>query len=112
MSDHRFTAGFIQLSRAWYAEANLRPAEFYDEVSVGFHDLEGGGGLGEITIEFYKEYGAKIEFFSDSLFLLDEEKFAAFFTEMGKQQPTKPWHVVRILKELGFEDITPEKRGE
>jgi len=52
MQDHsECKRQFIQLSKAWYADANLRNSKFDDKISIGFYHPE-GGTTGEFEIEF------------------------------------------------------------
>ena len=100
---------FTQLSRAWYAEANLRH-DLLDEIMIGFYH-PGGGTTGEFAIR-WEELGGestpRLEAFDDSWSALWEfrdllEKLA----EVDDQDIT-PVQLCDILISLGIEDNTKE----
>ena len=113
--------GFIQLSRAWYAEANLNGRDFVDEVSIGDYaaDEEGVGDRGEFCIRWRdlqpgrKPPSPQLCMFDEAWGWLTDPAFIAFvdwLTEQRGESPT-PEVVCEKLRELGFRDETPEQQG-
>ena len=102
---------FIQLSRAWYAEANLRDVDYLDKITVGFYHPDGGTS-GEFEISFEKLGGKivpKLIAFDDSWGAL--LGFADLVEEMAEidNQNVSAEKFCEILEKLDIEDNTPEK---
>lgn len=53
------TRGFTQLSKAWYADANLKNSKYTDEVTAGFYHKD-GGTTGEFTIRWQELCGKSV----------------------------------------------------
>lgn len=109
IEDPKFSRSFYQLSRAWYAEANLRHVDFYDDIHISLSH-EDGGADGEVCIEFYEDRVAKFRIFDDSFHLFRD--FSDFFEALADEAAATPEHVVEILTRLGYRDATPEARYE
>ena len=101
---------FIQLSRAWYAGANLRGGEVIDEITMGFYHKD-GGTTGEFTIRWIELSGSETPMlccFDGSWHAMWQfrdvlEKMA----EIDGTNPT-PNEICRILVSCGVADNTPE----
>lgn len=112
MKDHsECKRQFTQLSRAWYADANLRGSEVKDEITIGYYHL-GGGTTGEFCIrwiELSKRPTPMLNAFEDSWSALWNfrdvlEKLA----DLDSENPT-PEEICKVLVSCDVEDRTPEK---
>ena len=114
MKDHReCVRGFTQLSKAWYADANLRGDEVKDELMIGFYHPQ-GGTTGEFGIRWEwlsGKYTPKLTSYDDSWSALFEfrdvlEKLAEIDGE-----DREPDEVVAILEACGIKNMTQTVRG-
>ena len=112
MKDHEgCIRGFILLSEAWYAHANLRGSDVIDEVSFGHYALE-GGTTGEMSVRWSELGGKKVpklECFDDGWHSLST--FTDLIAEMGNidNENITPKDFCSLLTRLGFADMTPRK---
>ena len=112
MQDHsECKRQFIQLSRAWYAEANLRDVDYSDKITIGFYHPE-GGTTGEFEISFSELGGRtvpKLIAFDDSWSALFN--FGDLIEKMADidDRCISPEKFCELLKSLGIEDNTPEE---
>jgi hypothetical protein len=101
--------GFTQLSKAWYADANLKGANFKDSVTFGFY-YEEGGTSGEISVKWV-ELGGKITpkmtVYDDAWDALNECKDILPLLAEVDEQDISPEQFCEILLNCGFEDRTP-----
>lgn len=103
---------FTQLSRAWYAEANLRHANFKDEITFGFYSPDGGTS-GEMTVKWIPlsaKYIPELNIFSDAWSALSN--FHDLIDKLGEhddEDPT-PEEFCNYLLECGFIDSTETER--
>ena len=104
------TRSFIHLKHAWYADENLKGADFVDEISI---QVEKSGGLiCEFNLRWFnlgdgKPPAPRLEVFNDAWagFL---EHFADFLQELGKRHSdASPDDIIAILNNLEIEDATP-----
>lgn len=113
MKDHTgCKRGFTQLSKAWYADANLRGSDTIDEITMGFYHPE-GGTTGEFSIK-WKELAGKVpprlEAFDDGWSALN--KFRDVLDKMAEVDDDNitPNEMNKVLIDLGIEDMTPITR--
>lgn len=101
---------FIQLSRAWYADANLRGGEVIDEITMGFYHKD-GGTTGEFAIRWIELSGSKTPMlcsFDDSWDALWQFRdVLEVMATMDGTNPT-PEEICKMLVSVGVEDNTPE----
>jgi len=103
---------FVQLSRAWYAESNLRHSDAKDEVIFGFYSPEGGTS-GEMVVRWVKlsgEYVPKLTVYSDSYSALSNmHDLIDLLGQHDSEDPT-PEEFCNYLLQCGFIDATEETR--
>lgn len=112
MKDHtECKRKFINLSRAWYGDANLRGSEVLDEITIGFYHPD-GGTTGEFTIRWI-ELGGEI---TPMLCSYDDSWDALWqFRDVLKKMVAKdgenpsPTEMCELLESCGIEDATPTK---
>ena len=102
-----FPRSFIQLSRAWYAEANTRPP-LVDDITIHVDDM------GWFKIEWVVvtgEVGCRLQVWHDAWKALDKcQDLIWWLGAMDKEgKNPSPSEVVHALVEMGFIDRTPEK---
>jgi len=106
--------GFTHLSRAWYADANLKDADYVDEIVVGFYHPE-GGTTGEFAIK-WAELGGKIvlklSVYDDAWDALLNFKDLLELMAIADDQNITPDEFCILLRSLGIEDRTKETRDE
>lgn len=113
MNDTNVRRAFSQLSRAWYGEANLKNADFEDEIFFGLYSTD-GGTIGEISVRWVNlngELTPKITVFSDAWNVLAQ--FKDLIDLLGKhdnENPT-PKEFCKYLIGCGFVDITETERN-
>ena len=100
---------FIQLSKAWYADANLARTDIIDQVTIGYYHPE-GGTTGEFQVT-WKELGGKVV---PSLHAFDDGWSALFqFGDMLESMAdiddknVSPDEFCKLLVAIGIEDDTP-----
>jgi len=102
--------GFIQLSRAWYADACLKGI---DDITIGFYHPE-GGTTGEFSIKWEKLGGKvvpKLTAFDDAWdALLNFKDLLELMATVDSQNIT-PNEFCILLRSLGIEDRTKEIRN-
>jgi hypothetical protein len=107
--------GFTILSQSWYANANLRSANFVDDVIFGLYDndVKPGQTTGEMSIKWY-ELGGKIvprlECFDDAWKTLSEFTDVITMLAAKDNQNITPDKVAEILLSRGFIDRTVRER--
>jgi hypothetical protein len=99
---------YIQLSRAWYADANLRNAPYVDNIAF----MEDEPQI-ECQIYWY-DLGAlcpRLEVFDDQwqAFTVFADVFTDMATDLANQN-VSPSYFCEFLKAHGFEDVTPAER--
>ena len=112
---------YIHLSRAWYAESNLKGRDMVDEVMFGFYRPEGGTS-GEMGMRWMNlgekwEMGKKIihaapqlQCFNDAWHALYQfQDVLAALAELDDIDIT-PEQFCQLLDQCGFVDATPVKR--
>lgn len=104
--------GFVQLSRAWYGEANLtHKSEVKDEVTFGYYSPDGGTS-GEMSVRWIRLEGRfvpELKIFSDAWSALSNmHDLIDFLGEHDDEDPT-PEEFCEYLKQCGFIDKTEEK---
>lgn len=100
---------FIQLSKAWYADANLKPEfDLVDEICVDFSNSEEAEIVFKWTMLNDKPC-CKLEMFTDSwkAFKMVPELFQKLSNYPNDLSPSE---LVKVLEALGFENKTPTKR--
>ena len=113
MKKHEGTRrGFVQLSRAWYADSSLRRQEIIDEVMFGFYGENGGGGTtGEMSMT-WTELGGKIVpqlgVFDDAWHALGEFKDLIVLMAGVDDKNISPEKFCEMLLACGFKDNTKE----
>jgi hypothetical protein len=117
-SDEGCTRGFSHLSRAWYANANLktfpRKDDFVDEVNLGMYDETDGGTTGEMSMRWYKiredapPY-ARLEVFNDGWRVLASWPDVVARLGTLDDQDITPLEFCAVLVELGFKDRTQKE---
>ncbi|QRV11414.1 hypothetical protein JR311_19735 (plasmid) [Bacillus velezensis] len=98
--------GFYHLSESIYTEVNLKNEEHVDEVNFGLFDEEGGTD-GEMSLHWYQSGNrswAKLEVFDDSFKVLNQ--FIDVVQALKDREGIKPKEFTKLLKELGFVDLT------
>ncbi len=107
---------FIQLSRAWYSEANLKDADFIDEISIQAE--KSGGLICEFSLRWFdladdKAPAPRLEIFDDAWTGFFEH-FGDFLQMLGgyDQGNWTPDKISAKLVELGIEDATPSESQE
>lgn len=110
MKDHsECKRKFIQLSKAWYADANLRGSDIVDEIMVGFYH-PGGGTTGEFAIRWTVLGGSSTPMicsFEDSWSALWEFRdLLEKLSELDGDNPS-PDEIAELLSSLGIENDTP-----
>lgn len=113
---------FIQLSRAWYAEANLkdRSDSVVDDVLIGDYgsDQEGGNERGEFVIQWkdiHKDRrppAPQLCMFDEAWGWLTDPAFTPFVEWLAENsnEAVTPADVCEKLTTLGWRDATPEAR--
>jgi hypothetical protein len=104
--------GFVQLSRAYYGDANLRnKAEKKDEVTFGFYSPEGGTS-GEMTMEWINlsnKFIPRLRVYSDAWSALSNmHDLIDLLGEHDEEDPS-PEEFCKYLLQCGFKDMTEEK---
>jgi len=112
MEDHNeCERRFVQLSKAWYGDANLRRTDIIDEIMIGFYHPE-GGTTGEFAIRWYTIGGE-----STPMLSAYEDSWSALWqfgdlleklSELNGLNPS-PERIVNLLIELGIKNDTPIK---
>ena len=110
--------GFHHLSKAWYAEANLkgRSDGIVDEVTIGLYYKDDDGGTdGEFAVRWHNlRHGVIcpcLQVFDDSWEILRKEFDDVLVAMMAlDNESVTPDDFCRILQELGLEDLT--KKGD
>ena len=103
-----FKRGFTQLSRAWYADANLRGSDKVEEITIGFYHTE-GGTAGEFQIRWEplcKKVTPRLLAFDDgweALFLCSD--LLKFMASVDGED-ISPEDMRSALVALGIEDMT------
>lgn len=100
---------FIQLSRAWYADA-IRNTGIVDRITMGFYHKE-GGTTGEFEIQWIKLCGSekpKLSAFNDSWNAMWQ--FRDVLKAMAAMDGTDPTpdEICKMLISVGVEDNTPD----
>lgn len=103
---------FIQLSRTWYADANLKRSDFIDKITVGFYHMD-GSTTGEFEISWMMIAGKsvpKIEAFDDGWSALFN--FGDMLESMADvdNKNISPEEFCKLLTSLDIEDTTPTER--
>lgn len=112
MKDHtNCKRQFTQLSRAWYADANLPQGNKVEIITIGFYDPE-GGTTGEFEVSWQKVGGRltpKLTSFDDSWNALFN--FSDMLEAMADidSEDISPEDFCKLLLELGIEDATKEE---
>lgn len=114
MKDHsECERQFIQLSMAWYADANLPRGEKVEIITVGFYHPD-GGTTGEFQIS-WRELGGrvvpKLEAFDDSWNAL--YNFSDLIKKMSDvdDDNISPEEFCKMLIGLGIKDVTQTKEA-
>lgn len=104
--------GFVQLSRAWYGDANLtNKSEVKDRVTFGFYSIDGGTS-GEISVEWIDlndKFVPKIEIFSDAWSALSYMHNLIDLLGKHDNEDSTPEEFCKYLLQCGFKDRTPEE---
>ena len=103
--------GFMQLSKAWYADANLRGANYRDEVMFGFY-YEDGGTSGEMGVRWVdigseKHLTPILRVYDDAWDALNECKDVIEKMAEVDGDDISPEQFCDILLSCGFKDLTP-----
>ena len=112
MKDHsECKRQFIQLSKAWYADANLRNSEIIDEIMIGFYHPK-GGTTREFAIRWSDIAGSPTPMlcsFEDSWSALWEFRdLLEKLSELDGLNPS-PTEIIVLLEDLGIKNNTPIK---
>lgn len=102
--------GFTQLSRAWYADANLIGSGIVDKITVGFYHPE-GGTTGEFSISWVRLAGKvipKLVCYDDGWNALFEFKDMLEFMAGVDDEDISANNFSDALISLGIEDMTKE----
>ena len=103
--------GFTQLSRAWYAEANLTiRKEIKDEVTFGYY-CQDGGTSGEMSVRWISLKGGfvpRLEIFSDAWSSLAHMHDLIDLLGLHDDEDPTPEEFCQYLLECGFKDMTQE----
>ena len=101
--------GFYWLRQSWYAEANLRKADFVDEIMFGLFNPDGGTS-GEMCMKWYdlSSYGPapRLEVFHDAwdtLWIFRDVLEA--LAKLGSAR-IEPQGFAELLTAHGFADLT------
>lgn len=112
MKEEKLTRGFSQLSRAWYAEANLKGMDYKDEVCFGLYYPD-GSTEGEMVVQWI-ELGNKIvpkwTIFSDAWKVLSSFHDLIDLLREYDSKDLTPEQFCKCLLECGFVDQTKTKR--
>lgn len=99
---------FSILSQAWYGAANLRSADYTDQISIGMYHLEGGTS-GEFTVQWIPLLGrpfAQLQVFDDAWDALHQfQDVLAKMAERDKENIT-PEEFAELLLSCGVVDQT------
>ncbi len=102
--------GFTQLSRCWYANANLKNTDLIDDVTFGFYHEEGGCS-GEMSMRWKELSGAIIPYlkvYDDGWSALNEFKDILPHLADVDDLNIPPEDFCQILLDCGFKDMTKE----
>lgn len=104
--------GFVQLSRAWYGDANLRyQKDIKDEVSFGYYSPEGGTS-GEMVVKWVwlaGKFVPKLSVFSDAWSALSQMHDLIDLLGIHDNEDPTPEEFCTYLLSCGFIDKTEEK---
>ena len=109
------TDGFYHLSASWYGEANLKGADYVDEVIFGWFDTDGGvlRDHAEITMRWHMLQGEatpRLEVFSDAFKTL--ARYSELINELQHWNNNfDPEDFCELLKDFGFKDLTKRERN-
>jgi hypothetical protein len=105
----KYKRTFIHLSRAYYADANLKNADFIDEISLSLEEDDAHvGGFHLRWIDLGDEIAPKLEVFDDAWEILIDH-FGDFLRMLGSYDHSNwtPDKIAVKLAGLGIEDCTP-----
>lgn len=101
--------GFTQLSKAWYAKANLTDPNIKDEITIGFYS-PGGGTSGEFQVVWEKlgvKWTPRLKAFDDAWSaLFNFSDLIESMALVGGDDITPAAFVV-VLECLGIKNMTP-----
>lgn len=117
MSENKYEGckrGFTQLSKAWYADANLKNSKYSDQIMVGYYADE-GGTPGEFSIKWKSLSNnsvPRLMVYDDSWAVLTE--FSDLLDKMAEvdDKNITPDEFARMLESLGIENMTQFESGD
>ena len=111
-----YAYGFVQFSRAWYAEAVSLGSDVTDEITVGQYSDDGGCRwefvIGWHQLHRYRpsDISPRVDVFSDAWQAFAE--VPALFSRLSTLDSLTPAECCKLLAELGFTDMTKVERAE